>query len=332
MVCNSTVAILLATYNGEKFIDEQLESLERQTYTDFTIFVRDDGSTDKTLELIKNRAQKNPQKYVIMDSTPIHDPKKCFMWMLRNVEAKYYMFCDQDDVWMVDKTKILMDVICNLQMSAVPEDVSSQKIAEDAFEIDPICVFSDMYVVDENRGAIAASFIDYIGRDINFTDFSQVIIDNPASGNAMLFNKALRDIAIKITDEKLDRVEMHDAWVAAIASCFGGLIGVDEPLVYYRQTGNNTLGAVTESKLQKVVRNLKEVREGTLVNDKKEFLARSKKLARILIELEDVPTGVKDVLAGYLQMHTWNKAKRLLFCNKYGFKRASGDSWMKLFM
>lgn len=332
MVCNSSVAILLATYNGEKFIDEQLESLERQTYSDFTIFVRDDGSTDRTLDIVKERAKKSPDKYQIMEATPLHDPKKCFMWMLKNVEAKYYMFCDQDDVWMIEKTKILMEVINNLQLSAMPDGVTSKKVAEAAFEPDPICVFSDMYVVDENRGAIASSFIEYIGRDINLTDFSQVIIDNPASGNAMLFNKALRDIAISISDEDLARVEMHDAWVAAIASCFGGLVGVDEPLVYYRQTGQNTLGAITESKIQKVVRNLKEVKDGTLVNDKKQFLARSKKLARILISTDDIPTGVKDVLAGYLQMHTWNKAKRLAFCQKYGFKRANGDAWMKLFI
>lgn len=319
--CDKKIAILLATYNGTQYLEEQLNSLEEQDFQDFKVFVHDDNSTDDTLEIINRHSQEHPGMYQLMIGPTYMNPKLDFLWMLKNVEADYYMFCDQDDVWMDNKISLEMKVM---------ENISAED--KDEGQVEPLCVFSDMYVVDENMGAIAASFIQYIGRSVDNVAYPQVLIDNPASGNAMLFNRDLRDIAINISLTDAKDVEMHDAWVAVIAACFDGLVGIDEPLVYYRQTGENTLGAVTETRLDKVVRNTRDIVDGSFRAEKREFGMKSRKLAKILIKTPGIPYAVKDVLDDYIFIARRPRAYRMAFYRKYGFSRASGDLWFKLFV
>ena len=106
---NVQVAILLATYNGEKFIEKQLDSLLGQSFQQFKIYIHDDGSNDKTLEIIRSYESQFPGKFVIFEEESKHlGAAFSFMWLLNRVEAPYYMFCDQDDIWFPQKIELTL--------------------------------------------------------------------------------------------------------------------------------------------------------------------------------------------------------------------------------
>lgn len=105
---NRTVAILMATYNGERYLVEQIESILSQTETDWTLYIQDDGSKDNTLDIIRQYAEGD--KIVFVDSG-LTRQGAClnFMSLLNKVESRYYMFCDQDDVWLPEKIELSME-------------------------------------------------------------------------------------------------------------------------------------------------------------------------------------------------------------------------------
>ena len=135
MIKNSTsIAILMATYNGEQFIREQLDSLFAQTYTDWTLFVRDDGSTDNTISIIECY-QKEHHNIVIIDNEGKNlGPFMNFMDLLQKVDSPLYMFIDQDDVWLPHKIENEIAAFRSLNCD----------------ETTPGLVFTNLQLVDEN--------------------------------------------------------------------------------------------------------------------------------------------------------------------------------------
>ena len=101
---NRPIAILMATYNGEKYLREQIDSLLAQTCCDWTLYIQDDGSKDATLDIIKSY---DDERIVLVD-VGLTRQGACmnFMSLLNMVESEYYMFCDQDDVWFEDKVEL----------------------------------------------------------------------------------------------------------------------------------------------------------------------------------------------------------------------------------
>ncbi len=130
---NENVAILMSTYNGEKYLEEQVKSIISQDYTDWHLYIRDDGSTDSTVNLIKKIARDNEKITFLNENKPKNlGVTGSFMDLLANTKAQYYMFSDQDDYWMEDK-------------------ISATLRKMQASEIDhmPICVHSNLTVVDK---------------------------------------------------------------------------------------------------------------------------------------------------------------------------------------
>ena len=107
--CDSKIAILLATYNGEKYIQEQLDSLLDQSYQDFKIYIHDDDSKDMTVDILMKYKKMFPKKIKILEGKSTGSPKNNFLYLLGNVDAEYYMFCDQDDFWKKDKVQKTYD-------------------------------------------------------------------------------------------------------------------------------------------------------------------------------------------------------------------------------
>ena len=100
------IAIILCTYNGEKYIETQLQSLQNQTYKDIEVFIHDDGSTDSTIRIIESFIAKNSLRCIIMhDEIKHRGAGPSCMWALDNINADYYMFCDQDDFWLPNKVE-----------------------------------------------------------------------------------------------------------------------------------------------------------------------------------------------------------------------------------
>ena len=238
------VAILLSTYNGEKFLREQLESLFAQTYPDFIILVRDDGSTDASPRILGDYAIRYPEKIRFIKEEPANlGASASFSWLLEyaldhkatlGLESLYLLFCDQDDCWHRDKITKQMNAL--LAWEAENRDRHGQPR--------PVLVHSDLQVVAEDLAPIADSLARYQGLETGRNRFSDLLISNLVTGCTALFNEALARRVLPISEAAI----MHDWWLALVATAFGKVIYLDTPLVQYRQHGNNTIGAKEQVK------------------------------------------------------------------------------------
>ena len=227
------IAILLATYNGERYLAEQLDSLLAQTCQDWHLYVHDDGSLDGTLAMLHSFASAHPDKMTILDYPPMGEPCKNFLSMLERVDAPYYMFCDQDDVWLPEKIERTFHVMRQAEIAG-PTDT-------------PILIHTDLTVVDEDKNVINPSFWNYSRIYPQwFTNYIDYAALNPVTGCTMLFNAKAK----AIIKRPYDLATMHDAWVTFSVAAVNGIIeSVKEPTILYRQHGHNTLGAKDAKKL-----------------------------------------------------------------------------------
>ncbi|MCQ2506169.1 MAG: glycosyltransferase family 2 protein [Lachnospiraceae bacterium] len=218
------IEILLATYNGEKYLSKQLDSLLGQSYSDFHIFIRDDGSSDGTVSVINDYVTKNPDKITfIHDNKLCKSPMKNFMALLEYATADYVMFCDQDDYWYREKI-----VHTYNEMKSVEKDSSI-----------PTLVFTNYKVVNENLEPMKVNeknLYTYKKR----LNLSPLLVQNVVTGCTMMINKAL----YKNLTETREDIIMHDWWCALYASSFGMIKYLPEKTLYYRQHPGNSEGAI----------------------------------------------------------------------------------------
>ncbi|MEE3392195.1 MAG: glycosyltransferase family 2 protein [Lachnospiraceae bacterium] len=231
------ITILLAAYNGGKYLEAFLDSLKGQTVRDWQLIAFDDGSTDNTQEIIRNFAFNNENKVYFKVNDPACGSARDNFSMLikeaRNKGADYCLFADQDDVWEPDKIETLM--------SAMEE---AEKRYSDKI---PVMVHSDLKVVDESLNTIADSFFEYQQLDKKI-GFCHLLIQNNVTGCASVINKTCLKAAADTIGSP--EVIMHDYWCALIAATFGKLIFIDEPTVLYRQHGDNEVGAKNSRNLK----------------------------------------------------------------------------------
>ncbi len=315
------IAVLLAAYNGEKYIMEMLNSLAAQSCQEFLCYIHDDGSSDNTLNITKNWIGDKKGKYIILEGEPTGGAKENFFWLLSRVEADYYMFADQDDVWLPEKIETCY--------KAIQETEESKKDnRENAY---PALVFSDMYVTDSNLNIISGSFLDYIKRDYRNLSWQRIIIDNPVAGCSAIINKPLRDEAISVKDIGL--IEMHDKYLAVLAVLTGRISYINTPLLYYRQHGNNEKGAETEEIKDKILRNIGEVFTGNFIRKKREFHQNEMNLARALLSLNiSFKPRDKFLLGRLSHIDKINKVKRIKFYKENGFNRKTHNFWFFLWV
>lgn len=220
------IDILLATWNGEKYLRKQLDSILNQTYQDFQIITRDDGSTDGTVKIMYDYKKKNPLKFKIIKDKlgGFGNPCGNFGEILKYSNSQYIAFCDQDDIWLDNKLE--------LQMNKMME------IERDNGDI-PIIVFSDSMLINVNGDIIFDSFWRYQKIDPRETSFISLLLENCVQGTATLFNAKARELGYPIPKEAI----MHDWWLALVCS-FGGIVSyIENKTVLYRQTGRNFVGA-----------------------------------------------------------------------------------------
>ena len=229
------IAVLLSTYNGEKFLGEQLDSLLAQSHKNFILVVRDDGSRDRTVSILESYAGDHPERIHLLSCDGVNMGASASFAFLADYVLKskeflglksiYMMFCDQDDIWYPQKIEKLLSA-----MLATEADNGSTL---------PIIVHSDLEVVSEQNTVIAKSLINYQGLEIERNSFSNLLISNLVTGCTALINESLAKKALPIPESAI----MHDWWLALVATAFGKLVYLNIPLVHYRQHGNNTIGA-----------------------------------------------------------------------------------------
>ena len=223
----SLVDILMATYNGERFVAEQIESIQRQTYGDWRLLVSDDCSSDRTLDVVRRYAADDSRICIVSEGVKHGGAKENFFALMTYSDAPYCMFCDQDDVWLPGKIEKSLAALRSLE-------------AEHGTGM-PLLAFCDMRVVDERLGVIHESFECYENLDPNRTQFPQVLAQAIGAGCTFLMNHALLTLSNRHHD--LSAIDMHDWWVTLVAAAFGRIAFVDEPLSLYRQHGDNEVGA-----------------------------------------------------------------------------------------
>lgn len=234
MAASNLVVVLLATFNGSRYLRDQLNSIAGQSHSHWRLVVADDGSRDDTLAIVQSFAERYPDRVRIVLDGPAGSARDNFFRLLRIADpAPYYAFCDQDDVWSFDKLDRLVQ-----RCRQIETQHSGQ----------PCLVYSDLKVVDAQLGILNPSFMDQVRARPHDITHKTLLVENAIPGCAMLFNAVLADV---FRTHKFDptRVIMHDWWIALLASAVGHISYVPTSLVSYRQHATNTLGSVDRSGL-----------------------------------------------------------------------------------
>ncbi|MEA2029109.1 MAG: glycosyltransferase family 2 protein [Campylobacterota bacterium] len=222
------IAILLSTYNGEKYLQEQLDSLLNQSYDAIEVIVRDDGSRDKTyqiLEMYDITLLENRENLGVKGSFEV-----LLAYTLEHSDAQYFMFCDQDDVWKNDK---------------IEQTLSKMQAMEQEHEEMPLLVHSDLEVVNESLETIADSMWEYEAIFPQYNTFNRLLIQNTITGCTMMINRRLAEFSLPIPSGAV----MHDWWMGLVAAQFGKVGYIDQSTIKYRQHSNNTIGAKDHKKI-----------------------------------------------------------------------------------
>ena len=220
---NPKVQILLATYNGEKFIREQLDSIINQTYKSWEILIHDDGSVDNTISILNEYHNNYPKKIrLLIDQKIFSSASKNFFHLIENrsKEANLYCLCDQDDIWHKNKLDLII------------ERYNSTDYKK------PLLIHSDLSLINARGKLLEKSHNKLINQQKNFITKEGSLYYNPVPGCAMSINSALAD---KISFSKY--MVMHDWWILLSAMHVNTtVLYIDLPLVAYRQHSGNVLG------------------------------------------------------------------------------------------
>ena len=220
------VDILLATYNGARYLKEQLDSILNQTYSDFRLIISDDKSTDKTRSIIEEYAKKDSRIECYFQENNLGVIKN-FEFLMKKVESDYFMFSDQDDIWKENKIEKSMEVMENDKADLV---------------------YSDLEVVDKNLNTTFKSYWKLKGLDNKvkkYNNFSALYLNNFITGCTMLCKKKFIDMILPLPNRS--KYVLHDYWVALIVSQHGTLSYIKEPLIKYRQHKDNKIGSRKKS-------------------------------------------------------------------------------------
>ena len=220
------VDILLATYNGQDFLREQVDSILNQSYQDFNLIISDDGSTDETYKILKEYEKKDSRIRLFRQEKNLGLIQN-FEFLLKQVSSDYFMFSDQDDIWKEEKIK---------------KSIEKLK-AENAG-----LVYTDLEIVDKNLEVIYPSYWKYknIYKKIKkYNNFESLYLNNFVTGCTILAKSSfIKDI---LPLPKTSKFVLHDYWTALVISSKDKIAYLDEPTIKYRQHKNNKVGSSRRS-------------------------------------------------------------------------------------
>lgn len=210
--------VLLSTYNGEKYLAQQLDSLLSQQLLPDKILIRDDGSSDDTLKILEEYKQKDARiEYYCGENKGV---ARSFWELISSCEdADYYALCDQDDVWFPDKLQVAVDML-DKEDGQIPLLYCSKYTLTDA----------ELHPLDSNVSSL-----------YNFSDFPHALIYHTAPGCTFVFNHAARQKIMKYDVEK-EYIVIHDAIIHKVVTLFGKMILDNTSHMFYRQHGDNQIG------------------------------------------------------------------------------------------
>ena len=215
---NKKIDILMATYNGEKYLAEQLDSIINQTYHNWNLLIRDDNSIDKTLEIIQDYQKKDNRIKLLKDNEGNLGIVKNFEELLKNSESEFIMFSDQDDIWIENKLDVYLK--------------TAEKIKSKGF-----LLHSDAILFDKNKSNILKGA--FISKKAINKGLENVFFNYFVQGATILISKEIKNFILPFPKE----VYLHDRYIHLISELFFERIFVNKTLIYYRQHGDNQIGA-----------------------------------------------------------------------------------------
>lgn len=282
------VDILMATYNGEKYIAKQIESIINQSYKDWTLHIRDDMSKDNTMVVVRQYARQYSHKIKFFENAENSgSPKANFFELIKKSDADIIFTCDQDDIWEKDKIALTIKEFDNVNK--------------------PLLVHSDLTVIDENDDVICPSMIKSQHINVNRTALNNLLAQNVVTGCTMAFNRQLADILVEP-----ELLPVHDWWIAATAAIFGEIKFVNKCTIKYRKHSNNSCGPQNMDDPLYIAKRVKNKSKA------KKMLELGYVMAVELLEKYKVPYKYKPMLKAYAEMGNKNKVKKLHTVFKYG--------------
>ncbi|HFI0254757.1 TPA: glycosyltransferase family 2 protein [Streptococcus suis] len=286
------VNILMSTYNGQQFLAEQIRSIQDQTYTDWTLLIRDDGSSDQTKDLLHDFARQDSRiRLIDVEETKNLGVIKSFHRLVHYEQADYYFFSDQDDVWLPDKLAISL------------QEAQSYKTDQ------PLMVYMDLTVVDQDLQVMTESMIRSQSHHAN-TQLVQELTENTVTGGVSMINHSLAGLWTKTED-----IIMHDWYLALLASAFGQLVFIDKAGELYRQHADNVLGARTLSKRLK-----KWIRPHVLFRVYWDLIKSSQKQASFLLDKPLLPAH-RELVEAFVTIMDKPMLERYQILKKYGLRK-----------
>ena len=225
MLSGKAVEVLMAVYNGEGYIREQIESILNQTYKNIHLIIRDNCSTDQTVAIVQGYQSKYPNKITLLTSSQNVGIIGNFAALLEHAHGDYIMFSDHDDVWLPYKVGRTLE-----KMDALEQEFGSNI---------PILVHTDLKVVNKTLEVIHPSFWKYAKLNPEQRSLSRQLTQNQITGCTLMLNRPLLDLARPLPKN----IVMHDWWLGICAAAFGKIGFLAEPTMLYRQHGNNDTGA-----------------------------------------------------------------------------------------
>ncbi len=293
------IDIVMATYNGVAYVKEQLESILAQTNHDWRLIVCDDGSTDGTTDVLALYADRYPERIVFYENAVNSGGAGAnFMNSLRHVTSEYVMFCDQDDVWLPNKIELTYRAMCNMERRYGRQT--------------PICVHTDLLVVDEQLQTIAPSLMCMQKLEGAGRTFTKQLSQNCVTGCTMMMNRAL----VALAEHKHPAFfVMHDWWMSLLAAGFGVIGFVNIPLIRYRQHGKNAEGAKDFTGAQRAI---SMAGKGSEI---RASLNRTYEQAKEFMRLyaEELTEEKRSVLQAYCSLPLKGKVHRVITALRYGF-------------
>ena len=305
----ATVHIACSVHNNDPYLGEFLASVQQQSHRDWTLWLRDDGSTDRSAAIIAQATANDGRIRLIPDVPVSLGVTQAFAWVLDRIpnEAAYLMFADADDVWLPEKIGVLLKAMD-----------AAERLADG-----PILVHSDLEVVDRTLRTIDSSFWHYAGIDGTASSLRDVVVRNPVTGAATMMNTALRRQMSPIPVG----AALHDWWAACVAAATGRVVAVDTPTVLYRQHGGNAVGARRPSSTWSARALLTQLPAamGRTQLVRADIAAGAKQAGALLAHLgTQLPRADADFLAAYARIPEYSLLRRKVELARLHVRRQNG--------
>ena len=293
------ITVVMATYNGMRWLPEQIESLRSQSDPCYDVLIQDDGSGDGTMDWLELLTREDPRFRLAKENGCHFGAAGNFLSLLRQTDAPLIALCDQDDVWLQDRLSA-----CRTAMKE-----AEARVGEDI----PLLIHSDAMLTDENGNPVAESFFAHQGWDGRAVTLNRLLVQNNATGCTMLINRALADLTVSHADP--ERIFMHDWFLAQTAAAFGEVIFLPRALVKYRQHGSNAMGASRKGLVHRAVSAMKTP------SRIRERIALTYQQAEVLLDAygDELPPDSAAAVQNYLETRSMLWGKRVAALRQGGY-------------